>query len=177
MSFAPGTYVLGPEHGELVVHTRREGAAAKAGHDLEIVVTQWRATLQLGPASSIVLSADSSSLKVREGRGGMQPLDDADKDKIGKTIAEEVLKSTAIEFRSTAIKRTGTAMHVRGELELMGETQPLTFAIKLGEDGRLVGHAEVKQSSWGIKPYSALLGTLRVIDEVEITVEAGIQLT
>ena len=38
MAIAPGTYALGPENGELLVHTARIGAAARAGHDLEIVV-------------------------------------------------------------------------------------------------------------------------------------------
>ena len=29
----------------------------------------------------------------------------------------------------------------------------------------------VKQSEWGMKPYSALFGALKVADEVEVTLE------
>jgi hypothetical protein len=29
----------------------------------------------------------------------------------------------------------------------------------------------VRQSDWGMKPYSALFGTLKVADEVEVSVE------
>ena len=40
MSLQAGTYRLGPEDGTLRVRTGRSGAAAKAGHDLLIEVTE-----------------------------------------------------------------------------------------------------------------------------------------
>jgi len=45
---AAGTYHLGPDDGTLSLHTRRTGAAAKAGHDLLIDVTAWEGTLTVG---------------------------------------------------------------------------------------------------------------------------------
>ena len=36
---------------------------------------------------------------------------------------------------------------------------------------RLTGTAVVTQSDWGMKPYSALFGTLKVADEVEVAVD------
>jgi hypothetical protein len=39
-------------------------------------------------------------------------------------------------------------------------------------DGRLTGEATVKQTAFGIKPYSALFGTLKVADEVRIGIQA-----
>lgn len=175
MASGADTYELGPDNGELLVHTGRQGAAAKAGHDLEMVVTQWSATLQLGEPPSVVLRADSSSLRVREGRGGVQRLDESDKDNIKQTIDDEVLKGTPIEFSSTEIEIQGDRMHVQGELHLMGQTRPLEFDLVLTPEGRLTGAATVKQSDWGMKPYSALFGTLKVADEVKITVEANLQ--
>ena len=47
MSVRSGTHRLGPERGTLSVHTKRGGAAAKAGHDLVIEVGSWSATLTL----------------------------------------------------------------------------------------------------------------------------------
>ena len=35
-----------------------------------------------------------------------------------------------------------------------------------------VGTAVVTQTAWGIAPYSALFGTLKVTDEVEVAIEA-----
>ena len=38
----------------------------------------------------------------------------------------------------------------------------------LGDDGTLSASATLKQTDWGMKPYSALFGALKVADEVEI---------
>lgn len=180
MAIAAGTYELGPDSGELLVNTRRTGAAAKAGHDLKIVVTSWSGTLEVPepPASpSITLTADGSSLRVREGRGGLQALGEDDKDNIRQTIDDEVLKRTAIEFRSSGVETSadGDHMHVEGELELGASKRTIDFELTVtGHDG-LTGQATIKQSDWGIKPYSALFGTLKVADEVEVTVRASLQ--
>ncbi len=102
-----GTHTLGPDNGSLSVRTGRTGAASKAGHDLLIDVTSWQATLEVGesPAqTSIALHADATSLRVREGTGGMQSLGDDDKASIQQTINEEVLKGTDIEFHSTEVQ-------------------------------------------------------------------------
>ena len=132
MSLPAGTHTLGPENGTLSVRTGRTGAAAKAGHDLLIHVGAWRATLEVGedPAqTSIVLDVDPTSLRVREGTGGMQPLGADDKANIETTIDDEVLKGQAIEFRSTAVQAAagGSRLSVRGELTLLGETRPIAF--------------------------------------------------
>ena len=82
MPLQPGTYEFGPRNGVLSVRTSRTGAAAKAGHDLLIHVTDWQATLEVGedPAqSSIVLDADAGSLRLHEGTGGKQALGADDK--------------------------------------------------------------------------------------------------
>ena len=70
-----------------------------------------------------MLDADATSLRVREGTGGMQALGDEDKASIEQTIDEEVLKGQAIRFRSTAVEVAGTAADSRcnGELTLSGE--------------------------------------------------------
>ena len=47
MSIAPGRYTLGPQSGELLVHTGRKGGAKKAGHDLVIEVKSWNATMDV----------------------------------------------------------------------------------------------------------------------------------
>jgi polyisoprenoid-binding protein YceI len=160
------------------VRTGRTGAAAKAGHDLLIDVTAWSATLEVGedPAlTSIELRADATSLRVREGGGGIQALDEGDKASIVKTIDEEVLKGTGIEFRSTEVQTAadGSGLSVRGELTLFGNTRPIAFDLLLDADGNLSGRALLKQTDWGIAPYSTLFGALKVADEVEVVLDAG----
>ncbi len=175
MSPQAGTYALGPADGTLLVKTRKGGAAAKAGHDLTLEVTAWSATLQVGEPSSINLTADARSLRVRAGKGGVMPLGDDDRQSIRQSIDEEVLKRTPIEFRSTSVEisRDGRVL-VAGELELSGRTAPIEFELSAGENGRLTGSAIVKQTAWGMKPFTILFGTLKVLDEVQVAIDVGL---
>ena len=170
-----GTHRFGPDDGTLSVRTGRTGAAAKAGHDLLIAVTSWEATLELGAdpeRGSLMLHADAASLRVIEGTGGIQSLGDDDKANIVTTIDDEILKGTAVEFRSTEVRMAedGDSIGVHGELTLMGNTRAIAFDLRLGPDGRLGGRAVINQTDWGIKPYSTLFGALKVADEVAVEV-------
>jgi polyisoprenoid-binding protein YceI len=176
MSIQNGTYNLGPGNGTLSVKTKRTGAAAKAGHDLVIHVTSWEATLEVGEdlsQTTVTLDADGASLRVREGTGGMQKLGEDDKSSIHKSIDDDVLKRRQISFRSTGVQATadGSKLAVQGELTLVGQTRPVEFDLAFGADGELTGSALVKQSNWGIKPYSTLFGALKVADDVELELE------
>jgi len=171
----PGAQRFGPENAALTVRTSRSGAAAKAGHDLLIEVTSWRATLDLdGGEPAVTLTADARSLRVREGSGGMSALDDDDRANIEQTIDDEVLRGGAIEFRSTRVETSadGAALRVEGDLDLLGTRRPVAFDLTAGDDGRLTGRARLRQTDFGLKPYSALFGTLKVADEVEVAVDA-----
>jgi polyisoprenoid-binding protein YceI len=166
-----GTHRLGPDNATLSVHTERAGAAAKAGHDLLIHVTSWEATITVGDspdAVSLELSADPTSLRVQEGTGGMMALDDADLDNIHQTIDDEVLKRRDIAFRSTGARADGDVIHADGELTLFGNAHPVSFDLRIGDDGAVSASAVVKQTDWGMKPYSALFGALKVADDVRV---------
>jgi len=178
VSIPAGTHTFGPENSALWVMTTRTGAAAKAGHDLLIHVTAWQATLEVGedPAeTSVAFEADATSLRVREGTGGMQALGDDDKASIEQTIDDDVLKQMGIGFRSTAVQTAadGSRISVQGELTLVGQSRPIAFDLTVGDDGKLSGSVVVKQTGWGITPYSALFGALKVADEVEVVINAS----
>jgi len=174
MAIQPGAHKFGPDNATLRVKTGRSGAAAKAGHDLVIEVTSWEATLDVGDSPSIELSADPTSLKVVEGKGGMQALDDDGKTDILKSIDKDVLKKKAITFHSTSVEQSDGALAVKGDLELVGKTAPVDFNLTVGDDGALSGSAKVTQSNWGMKPYSALFGALKVNDEVEVVLDGKV---
>jgi polyisoprenoid-binding protein YceI len=172
MAIPVGTHTLGPESGTMSVRTRRTGAAAMAGHNLLFRVTSWNASLVVGedPAgTSLELEVDGASLKVLEGTGGVQSLGGDDKAEIEKTIDEDVLKRQEITFRSTSIEPRGAGLHVQGNLTLLGQTRPLAFDVTADGDGALSAVAVVKQTDWGMKPYSTLYGALKVVDEVEVS--------
>jgi polyisoprenoid-binding protein YceI len=174
-----GEYRFGPANGTLSVRTGRTGAAAKAGHNLLLHVTSWNATLVVADdpaASSAELEADGASLRVREGKGGMQALGDDDMASIVESIDEEVLKRQGIAFRSTSAGTTedGRGLRFEGDLTIAGKTRPVSFVVEVDDAGTLVGGCVLKQTDFGIKPYSTLFGALKVVDEVEVAIEAGL---
>jgi polyisoprenoid-binding protein YceI len=171
-----GTYTLGPTTASLKVWTGKEGKAAMAGHNLEIEVSDWSATLSLGDspeATALTLSANSRSLRTLAGSGGMQKLGDDDRSNIDTTIDDEVLKGGEITFKSTGVHGVdGTHdLHVHGDLTVLGKTTPVAFTFAVEDDDSFSGEALIKQSDFGMKPYSALFGTLKVKDELRVTVE------
>lgn len=175
----PGTYELGPQDGTLSVRTGKGGAASKAGHNLLISVDRWGGVVELAadPAQSVLeLNADSTSFTVQEGTGGMKSLGTDDKEGIAQTINEEVLKGTPISFRSTAVRPDGEGkLHVTGDLELAGGINLIAFDIEISDDGRVTGGAGITQTEWGMKPYTALFGTLKVANEVQVSIDAHLR--
>ena len=174
MTLPPGSYTLGPADGTLTVRTGKAGAAAKAGHNLVIEVTRWEASLDVGEGGggSLTLTADAGSLQVRSGSGGMGTLGDEEKASIAQSIDDDVLKGGTIAFRSSAVEQSPGGLRVEGDLDLRGKTRPAAFDLDASDDGRLTGSVRFKQTDWGIKPFSALFGTLKVADEVEVGIDA-----
>lgn len=162
---------FGPDNASLRIRTGRTGGAAKAGHDLLIEVESWQATLDLESQSALTLTADSRLLRVLEGTGGLKSLSEGDKADIKKTIDKDVLKGTAIEFLSSEVREVPGGLSVRGELSLNGRKAPVTFDLAIGAEGGVTGSAKVTQSAFGMKPYSALFGALKVADDVEVEID------
>lgn len=173
-----GSFKLGPSDGQLLVRIYREGMAKKVGHDLVMELTSWSANVTVdGDSSSIDATADPRSFEVREASGGVKPLSDGDRADIKKNIENKVLntgKHPEILFRSTSVRSTGPDRGtISGELTIAGTTRPVDFDVVVnGDRARMT--ATVVQSQWGIKPFSAMMGALKVKDAVEM--EADVRL-
>lgn len=75
----------------------------------------------------------------------------------------DVRRHPAITFASGRV--AGDA--IEGDLTIMGRVKPVRVRAEL-EGDRVRGGATVTQSRWGIKPYSAFFGALRLADDVEV---------
>ena len=179
-----GTFAIGPENSSLTVHTGRSGVGAKAGHDLIIEVTRWRGTLRLEDraisASSVEVVVDAASLEVRDGLGGAVPLLPINKADIARTIRRllQVKKYPEMRFSSTSVSATDDSYLVRGDLRIGARTRTVELTVtadKSAESPSGVVTTTLRHSDFGIKPYSAMLGVLRVRDEVEV--RARVQLS
>jgi polyisoprenoid-binding protein YceI len=181
VAIASDTYELGPQSGRLLVKTGRTGLGSKAGHDLTIEVTRWggRALVDTAELADSLLSVnvDVDSFEVRAGTGGVKPLTDSDRADIKRTIREKILHTArhpTITFRSRAVRGTAGSFAVAGNLTIVGVTRSVTVRGGVADDGRVRGTATIVQSQWGIKPYSAFLGALKLKDEVMVEFDVAL---
>jgi polyisoprenoid-binding protein YceI len=176
-----GTIELGPERGRLLIKTRRTGLGRRAGHDLTIEATRWSGTLTLAPeeattvagatagGSSVQVTVPVEGLDVREGAGGVLPLSDQDRIEILGNLRKLLAADRHPEITFAADRASGEPgdFTVEGELTIAGRAEPLSLRAQAG-DGRITGTATVKQTRWGIKPYSALFGALKLADDIAV---------
>jgi polyisoprenoid-binding protein YceI len=160
---------------ECNVFTFKEGMLSAIAHDLKIRVTKIE--VQVDDATkAITARADASSLEVlgaaADGAVREGVLSDSDKQKIQGNIADEVLetkKHPEVRFASKSVTPEGDGFRVAGELTLHGQTKAVNVLAKRVGD-RLVAELPLNQPDFGIKPYSAMLGTLKVKPEVVVKV-------
>lgn len=151
---------------EILVFTFKDGFLSAIAHDLKIRATKL--TVDVDGTSSVRARIDAASLRVasamHEGAPREGSLSDSDKEKIQANIVDDVLaakKHTQIVFTSTKVTPVGEGYQVTGDLALHGHTKSITFAAK-PEGDRLVAEVTLHQPDFGIKPYSAMLGTLKI---------------
>jgi len=169
MSIPEGTHTIGPSNGSLKVKTGKEGAAAKMGHNLTIGVNSWEATVEGGDSPSIKLTADPSSLEVISGEGGAKPLGDKDKADIKKTINGKVLGSSEISFTSSEV----TDSQAKGDLSIAGKSSQVTIPLSISGD-KISGSTTLSQKEFGIKPFSTMMGALKVTEQVTVEFEGSL---
>jgi polyisoprenoid-binding protein YceI len=172
MSLQAGTHQIGPSNGSLKIKTGREGAAAKAGHDLVLEAKTWDGTVEIGDNASVTLNVDPGSIEVESGSGGAKPLGDKDKGDIKKSMKDKILGSSQITFKSSEVQADNGSMNVRGDLSIAGGSDSINVPLTVGDDGTVRGSVKLSQSAFGIKQFKALMGALKVSDQVEVQIEA-----
>ena len=180
MADISGTYQLGPGSGRVLIKTGRAGLAARAGHDLTIEVTRWSARVSVPAdggvaAAEITAELDFGSLAVREGTGGAKPLTDKDRGDI-LNQARKILGGGTATFSSTrVIPGPSSGGAVEGTVTFNGRSQPARLQMAGSAPGRYRGGVTVKQTDFGITPYSGLFGALKLRDEVGIEFEVDLE--
>lgn len=161
------------------MRTSRDGLAAQAGHDLTIDVGTWSGRLVIGEdlaPVSLEARVELASLAVRAGTGGIKPLTDRDKREIIAT-ARKVLsvdRYPETTFTASSFSPADAGGTIDGTLTLAGRDGPLRLSVRQTGPDRYLATTTVRQTSFGIKPYSGFLGALRVSDEVAVEAEADL---
>jgi polyisoprenoid-binding protein YceI len=159
---------------ECLVFTFKEGLLSKIAHDLKIQVTRFTVTVD-DATSAIAAEFDAKSLRVacavKDGQDDPYTLTEVDKKKIAGQIVTDVLEADqhpVVRFASTAVTaRADGGYDIAGDLTLHGVTRPIATRTRR-EDGRQVAEIVIHQPDHGIKPYKAMMGTLKVKADVRV---------
>ena len=184
MADITGTYELGPGDGRVLVKTGRVGLAARAGHDLTLEITQWSARVT-APAdgdtsTSVTLTAelDLGSLVVREGSGGAKPLSDKDRRDIQNQAGKILGSAATARFNSTRVFESASQSGggaIEGTLTMNGASRSTRLVVTSPGPGQYRGSTTIKQTDFGITPYSGFFGALKLRDEVTVEFEVTIE--
>ncbi len=155
--------------------TYKEGLLSAIAHDLKIRVGAFSIDVD-EQRRTVSARFDAASLRVvcaiQNGSEAPDSLSAADKREIEQHIVADVLDARTypeIIFTSTSVRETDRGYMLKGSLQLHGRTRQLTVRVRR-ECGHLVSEARIHQPDFGIAPYRALLGTLKVQTDVAIQV-------
>ncbi len=160
---------------ECFVFIYKEGLLSAVAHDLKIRVTKF--VIDVDEATrAITARFDAASLRVVCAMNGDEEaagsLTAANKREIEGNIVRDVLnvrEYPEVRFVSTAVEEKGGTFVVKGKLALHGHDR--LVRVRVQPDGaHYIAEARLHQPDFGIRPYTALLGALKVQAEVLIRV-------
>lgn len=158
---------------ECHVFTFKEGVLSKLAHDLLLKVTKFSVDVEL-ENSHVGASFDASSLRVvtamKKGEPDATALSDEQKAEIEENIRKSVLQSDKfpeVHFVGTKLEPTEAGFAVEGRLHLCGAIGQLS-AVTVVDNGRQRTEVELHQPDYGIKPYRAMMGALKVKPDVKV---------
>lgn len=173
------TYTVVAGESSFWVFVPKAGLLSGFAHDHEIGVKSFTGKIIVpGPGasgSSLELDVDATSLAVLDKKPSEE-----DKKKISNSMHNEVLESAKypkIVFKSASVselKQTGNENYsftLNGDLTLHGVTKRIAVPISLTINAlqlRAEGKYALRQTDFGIKPYSAAGGTIKVKNEITV---------
>ena len=120
-------------------------------------------------ACSATLSVDPRSIEIVEAVGGVKGLSDKDRRDIAKNIDEKVLetgKFSELKFESTSVSGSEPNLKAAGNMTIKGTTRPVD--VDLNVNGSTVtAKTSISQKDFGIKPFSAMMGAIKLRDDVD----------
>jgi hypothetical protein len=157
---------------EIFVDTFREGMLAVVGHDLRIEAQRFELRAIAGDlAGKVDLSALrvlGSMVKGRLVPSAPSPSERAEIEQRIRTEILDVARNHEASLSAT-VQADGTSFSITGTLALCGRTQPLGARVVRSADA-LETSVELVPSRYGIKPFRALGGALRIADKVIVRI-------
>ncbi len=182
---ASDSFELDLKRSEVLVKTWKEGVAAALAHNHVIQATEFSGKLRWDPAAPdqgmVQVTVKVASLvpdetALRKKYGEPAEVGDSDRKKVAANMLGDgqldAAKFPTITFVSTGVTANPKGQWlVAGQFTLHGVTKAVSLPVTIAvADGVLTGDGKLRfrTSDFGIKPYSAALGTVRNRDEVEL---------
>ncbi len=160
---------------ECLIFSFKHGLLARLAHDLKMQVERFSIELDEG-SQSIQATFDPSSIQVVcaqiDGLDDPSALSEGDKKKIYDNITKDVLrtrKHPEIRFESMEVVQQGEGYSVEGQLHLHGLSRTIQADVR-PEGQRWVTEVTIHQLDFGIKPYAAAFGALKIKPDVRVRV-------
>src|SRR5947209_11559986 len=172
-------WTLNASDGELLIRTGVTGRAARMGHRLTIAMTQWRATVRWAGDQPVAaeLTVQTESFEVLRGQGGVKGLTGPEKALVRSNAMKwlDAGRHPDIRFTAETIEKADDGYRLTGALEIRGNSRNHGIDLRtedLGTSWRMSAESAVRQSDYGVKPYSLFMGSLRVADDVSVSFAA-----
>ncbi len=158
-------------HARCHVLTFKEGLLSRVAHDLKLRAGRFTLALE---EDRVELEVDAGSLKVvcarKDGVDQPKVLGFLERTQIERNVVKDVLHAKrfpTVRYVGRIVERRETQGRAEGELTLHGVTRPLALTARR-EGERWMAEAELHQPDFGIRPYSALLGALKIQPGVQV---------
>jgi polyisoprenoid-binding protein YceI len=145
------------------------------GHRLTMAM-DWRATVLWGSAAplAVELTVDVVSLEVLRGDGGVTGLSGPEKALVRSNALKslDVKRFPHIGFRSDSVTATEGGYRLDGTLEVHGTARERMIELHVEQTPdawRMSCEAEVSHAEFGVKPYSMMMGAMKVADSVSVS--------
>lgn len=165
--------VFRPPAATCTVRVFKSGILSAVGHDLELSVRRF--SLQLED-SAITAEFDGTSLEIVGALEGDRVVPGKLTDKDQRDILANLRKSVfarhdarQITFSSTDFHQDVDGIEGTGTLSIPPYAQELDFEVEL-EDGQAVCQVTLHQPDYGITPFKAPLGVLKIQPDVQVRV-------
>ncbi len=165
--------VYRPPNASCTIRVFKAGLLSAVGHDVELRVARFSIQVEDGRISG---EFDGTSLDIVGALvdGQVQPdkLSDKDRRDILDNVRKNVFKkhkAAGITFECDDFEITEDGLEGRGTLTIPPNSRDLDFEVDI-VDKQAVCQLRLNQQDWGITPYSAPLGVLRIQPEFEVRI-------
>lgn len=149
------------------------------GHRLTIAVKRWQATVEWTDAEPVTagLVVAIDSFEVLRGEGGVKGLSGPEKGLVKANALKslDVSRHPQIRFAADTIDKADDGYRLTGTLQIHGKSRKHEIDLRtedLGDKWRMSAESSVRQTHYGVKRYSLLMGSVQVADDVSVSFSA-----